>query len=56
MKKKMWPLFYAGLGLNVIGFALMYVFADMQHNWIPIPVFVLGSALLVIYGVKSRQG
>ncbi|MDR2910260.1 MAG: hypothetical protein LBV47_02685 [Bacteroidales bacterium] len=55
MMKKVSPLFYTGLCLNVIGFALRIVFADMTHNWVSIPIFILGSALLIISRAKEKK-
>ena len=56
MKNKLSPFFYLGLVLNALGFALRVVLADWQHNWIPIPIFLIGTILVVFNAVKSKKG
>ena len=55
MKKKMPPQFFLGLALNMAGIVLMRVLSDWQHNWIPIPVALLGTVLLVVSVVQMRK-
>lgn len=55
MKKKMSPLFFGGVTLNMIGIILMRLLSDWQHNWIPIPLALLGLVLIIFGAVKSRK-
>ena len=55
MKKKMPPSFYVGLGLNMAGIVLTRVMSDWQHNWLPIPVSLLGIVFLIITIVQLRK-
>jgi len=49
------PLFFLGVTLNMVGVVLMRLLSDWQHNWIPIPVSLLGLVLIVISVVKMRK-
>ena len=55
MKKKMPPLFFIGLALNMAGLVLMRVMSDWQHNWLPIPVSLLGTVFIVVSVVQMRK-
>jgi len=55
MRKKFSPFFTAGLGLNAAGIGLnaVFSFADIPHNWIPIPIHALAIVLVIVGIVKT---
>jgi len=57
MNNKLSPFFTAGLALNAAGIALSVAlsFADMPHNWIPIPIHVLAVVLMIVGIAKNRK-
>lgn len=57
MKKKLSPFLIAGMCMNMIGICLSSVFsaADLPHNWIPIPVYVIAIALIITGIYKTRK-
>ena len=55
MKKNLSPIFYVGIFLNTIGLILVVLLSNSQHNWIPIPVLLIGTVLIMIGVVKSKK-
>ncbi|MCL2045026.1 MAG: hypothetical protein FWG88_01390 [Oscillospiraceae bacterium] len=55
MKKKMPPLFYIGIVLNSAGVVLMRVLSNWQHNWLSIPVALLGTIFIAVSVVQMRN-
>ena len=55
MKKKMPPLFFIGLALNMAGLVLTRILSEWEHNWLPIPVSLLGVVFIIISVVQMRK-
>jgi hypothetical protein len=58
MNKIITPFFFIGIGLVIVGTALNGFLRDWEHNWISIPISIVGIILLIVNivsVVKSKK-